>query len=82
MVWKTTLSQVEAENMAYSGWYNDKSSKEIVEFQLFEERLCMPFDLFHAAIEKELERLIQTAEFSSKGWSLLQKEYLMKTKQL
>jgi len=49
--------------------------KEIVEFQLFEERLCMPFDIFHKAMEKILKRPVFTHEFAlnSEG---LKKEFL------
>jgi hypothetical protein len=34
-----------------------------VEFQLFEERLCMPFGVFHEAVEKVLGRSVFSHEF-------------------
>jgi len=33
-------------------------------FQLFEERLCMPFAIFHEAVEKSLGRSVWTHEFA------------------
>ena len=43
-------------------------------FQLFTEELCMPFDLFQRAVEKQLGRSVWTHEFA---WpSLLRAELL------
>ena len=33
-------------------------------FQLYEERLCMPFPLFHKAVEEALGRPVYTHEFA------------------
>lgn len=35
-----------------------------VEFQLFTDRLCMPFDIFHGAVEEVLGRGVFTHEFA------------------
>lgn len=40
------------------------SFQEKALFQLFEERLCMPFDVFQEAIEKTLGRPVFTHEFA------------------
>jgi lysozyme family protein len=32
-------------------------------FQLWEDRLCMPFGVFHEAVEKALKRPVYTHEF-------------------
>lgn len=45
-------------------WWIGKSHSEIANFQFFTAELCMPFDLFHAAIEKTLGRPIWTHEFA------------------
>lgn len=37
---------------------------ERAKFQLFESRLCMPFDVFHEAIEKAIGRPVFTHELS------------------
>ncbi len=63
--WKTHLTKEEAIQLADSEWYKGKSTREIVEFQLYEPRLCMPFDEFQKAVEAELGRPVQTIEFGA-----------------
>jgi hypothetical protein len=46
-----------------SNWWADKEPREIAEFQMHHAELCMPFDKFHEAMEKTLERPIFTHEF-------------------
>jgi len=60
-----------AENKVWEHW----SYEQIVRFQLFEDKLCMPFDVFHEAIEKVLERPIYTHEFGVNYDGIVQ-EYL------
>lgn len=48
-----------AKNKAYEGM----SSRMIAEFQLNQERLCMPFGVFHKAVEEALGRPVYTHEF-------------------
>ena len=48
------------ENKLYEGW----TDRQIAEFQIEQERLCMPFDVFHKAIEKTLDRPVFTHEFA------------------
>lgn len=76
MIWKTRLTREEAIQMASENWHEGKTPREIVEFQLFEERLCMPLEVFQSALEAVLGRPVQTFEFSPKGWEALQKEFL------
>jgi hypothetical protein len=40
------------------------SFRDRATFQLYEELLCMPFDVFHEAIEKALGRPVFTHEFA------------------
>ena len=60
-------------------FWKDLTNREIVKFQLFEDKLCMPFGVFHEAMEKVLKRPIWTHEFglNHKG---LKKEFLGKQK--
>jgi hypothetical protein len=44
-------------------WERGLASKHIAMFQLSIDELCMPFDLFHKAIEKALGRPVYTHEF-------------------
>ena len=54
--------------------YEPLSYRERAELQLFQQKLCMPFDVFHEAIEKALDRPVYTHEFAF--IDELQKEFL------
>lgn len=58
-----SIGKQAAIELAESGWWEGKTSKELVYFQLFTEELSMPFDVFHKAIEEELGRPVFTHEF-------------------
>ena len=47
-----------------SKWWLDKTPEEIVRFQLFTDRLCLPFDKFHQALESALNRPVWTHELA------------------
>ena len=53
--------------------WEDLSYRERAEFQLLQERLCMPFDVFHEAITKALGRDVYTHEFGV-NWEGLKAE--------
>lgn len=55
--------------------YLKMTHEEIVRFQLFQKNLCMPFSVFHEAIEKVLDRPVYTHEFGL-NYEGLVKEYL------
>jgi hypothetical protein len=44
--------------------YEVLTDRQIVELQLFQDKLCMPFDVFHEATEKVLSRPVFTHEFA------------------
>ena len=44
--------------------YEGMSKRQIAEFQIEQDRLCVPFDVFHKAIEKTLGRPVFTHEFA------------------
>jgi hypothetical protein len=44
-------------------FWEDMSYEQIARFQLFTDKLCMPFHIFHDAIEKALNRPVYTHEF-------------------
>ena len=69
------MTKEQAIAMYDSGWWKDKTAKAIVTFQLFEERLCMPFGDFHEAVEKALGRSVWTHEFGLAADGL-KKEFL------
>ena len=47
-----------------SGIWKDWTNYQVVRFQLFQRRLCMPFDRFHEAIEDVLGRPVFSHEFA------------------
>lgn len=68
------VTKDEAIALGESNWWADKSYREIATFQLFEDRLCMPWEKFHEAVEKSLGRPVFTHEFAWRDE--LQKEFL------
>lgn len=51
------LNKEQAEKVFTSAVWDLWSDAQIVQFQLFQDRLCVPWDVFHKAIENELGRL-------------------------
>lgn len=70
------LTQKQAIKLAESEIWKDMILEEIAKFQLFQERLCVPFDKFHEAIEFVFGRPVWTHEFAFRD--LLIREYLGK----
>jgi len=58
------MTKEEAVSLYNSGWWKDKTPEETAEFQLNEEKLCCPFEVFHEAVEKYLGRPVWTHEFA------------------
>lgn len=57
------MTKQQAVKLAESKFWEDMSFEEIAKFQLFTKLLCMPFSVFHNAMEKTLKRSIFTHEF-------------------
>jgi len=57
------MTYEQAKKLCDSGWWKDKTDRELAEFQLFERRLCMPWERFHQAVSKALGRPVYTHEF-------------------
>lgn len=58
------LTREQAVALHESKFWESQTYRQRAEFQLFEERLCMPFGVFHEAIEKTLGRPVFTHEFA------------------
>ncbi len=52
-----------AKQLFESKFWEEMTLRERAEFQLFQPLLCMPFGIFHEAIEKTLGRPVYTHEF-------------------
>lgn len=70
------LTEKQAIAMVKSKVWKNWTNEQIVRFQLFQDRLCMPFGRFHEAMEEVLGRPIWTHEFTSTNHPNLCKEYL------
>lgn len=57
------ISKERAIALYESKFWLTMSPRERAEFQMFTTRLCMPFDVFHEAVEKTLGRPVFTHEF-------------------
>lgn len=58
-----SLTKEQAIALHETKFWEPMSLRERAMFQMFEERLCMPFDVFHEAVEKTLDRPVFTHEF-------------------
>lgn len=57
------MTRDQAEVLYKTKWWEGKSAREICLFQLFEERLCMPFELLQKAMSEALGRRVFAHEF-------------------
>ena len=57
------LPKEQAIAFAESESYKDMSHRDIAEFQINQEKMCMPFSIFHEAVEKTINRPVFTHEF-------------------
>ncbi len=60
-----SIGKEAAIKLGESGWWKEKTAREIVQFQLFTTELSMPFGDFHGAMESALGRPVWTHEFAS-----------------
>lgn len=60
---KISIGKERAIELYETGWWKNRTHREIAEFQLFTTELCCPFDVFHEAVEKSLQRPVFTHEF-------------------
>lgn len=57
-----SIGREKAVALAKSNWWEGKSAHDIAAFQLFTQELCMPFGVFHEALEKAIGRPVWTHE--------------------
>ena len=58
------LTKEQAIAFAENNCYENMTYRQIAEFQMEQDRLCMPFGVFHEAMEKTLGRRVFTHEFA------------------
>jgi len=69
------LTREQAIALGESEFWKAMSHRDIAMFQLSEPLLCMPFGVFHEAVEKALGRSVWTHEFGM-NWAGLKRELL------
>ena len=57
------MTKEQAIELSKSKFWMSQTFEERARFQLFEDLLCMPFEVFHEALEKTLGRPVYTHEF-------------------
>lgn len=57
------MTKEDAIRLAESKFWEGMDYRQRAIFQMHEEKLCMPFDVFHEAVEKTLGRPVWTHEF-------------------
>ncbi len=57
------LTKEQAINFAESKAFSNMSYREIAEFQINQKKLCIPFNIFHEAVEKTIKRPVFSHEF-------------------
>ena len=58
------MDKEQAIKLAESKWWEHAEARDIAAFQLQEEKLCLPFDVFHKAVEEAIGRPVWTHEFA------------------
>lgn len=66
------LNKEQAIKFYKSGIWKSWTPEKIALFQLQQKRLCIPFDVFHKAVEKALGRPVWTHEFAEPQKLLLE----------
>lgn len=59
---KHSIGKEKAIEIYESHWWEFCGDREITEFQLFIDKLCCPFEVFHKALESSLGRPVFTHE--------------------
>ena len=70
------LTEKQAINFFESGVWKDWNAEQLVRLQIFQDRLCVPWETFHKAMKDVLGRPVYTHEFMSSNRDSLTEEYL------
>jgi len=58
------LTEEQAKDFYHSGKWKEMDLNTRAEFQMLQNRICMPFDEFHKSVEARLGRPVWTHEFA------------------
>lgn len=73
------MTKEQAIKLFESKFWEDMTATQVALFQLQEEKLCMPFDIFHGCVEEALGYPVMTHEFAFGGADRMLKEIIMKS---
>lgn len=60
--YQQSIGKERAIALSKTNWWEGKTPRQIAKFQLFTAELSCPFNVFHEALEKSLERPVWTHE--------------------
>jgi hypothetical protein len=69
------MTEEQAIRLAGTKFWEDMTHEQRAKFQMREDRLCMPFGVFHEAVEKTLGRPVFTHEFGLNRDGLMRELY-------
>lgn len=70
--YQKSIGRSRARALFETEWWHGRTAAEIAKFQLFTTELCLPFSLFHRALEVTLGRPIWIHEFGFSAEALAQ----------
>ena len=68
------MTKKEAIALGESRFYLSITSRQVAQFQLFEDKLCMPFAVYRQAVAETLDRKVGIHEFTTIGRRQMQME--------
>ena len=75
MTVKKEFTKEEANALCESRFWETLDYEERAKFQVVQEQPCMPFDVFHEAVENFLQRPVYTLEFWSNREGLIREVF-------
>jgi hypothetical protein len=69
---RQSIGRARAVTLYENQWWLGRSAREIAKFQLCTVELCLPFEIFHRALEAALERSVWMHEFGFNVDGLIQ----------
>jgi hypothetical protein len=70
--YQKSIGRERARALFAAGWWQGRTARQIARFQLFTVELCLPFAIFHRALEEALGRAIWIHEFGFGAEALAQ----------
>lgn len=69
---RQSIGKQKAIALCTSKWWEGRTDREIAEFQMLTDELCMPFGEFHRALESALGRPVFTHELGMNWYGIVE----------